>query len=322
MSKDKEQAAEALQRVRARSARINLLMDAIPARFYMGGDEACQKLLKAAATLDPARAKSTSQLVAEAAAAQRSVSAPSGGTSSKKRKAGSDASKERAAPQDARSRLELRQKLERRIAELKEERRQKQSAADKAKAAEARSQRGNDGGKGQQAQQKSKGAAKALESSSGPETNRLVFDASAGDVPFAATVGRKGAKARKIHTQLKQAEATERQIREAEAEGRGDDLRREIAMKNALARARGEKVHDNVGKLRKAQNTLDKKKVKSREAWQRRVDEEKKQLDDRQTQRQENLKAKRAGSKKAKARAAIDGRGFEGKHKGLLNKDS
>mmetsp|Transcript_51549 Transcript_51549/g.144015 ORF Transcript_51549/g.144015 Transcript_51549/m.144015 type:complete len:186 (+) Transcript_51549:119-676(+) len=137
-----------LAETRRRSSSINFLVDMIPARFYLTGD--FDKLLKSSTTLDPARTKSTSQLVEEAAVAAggvgSSVSSTGGAfgnknlTRKKKEKNGTGGGGERA-PADARSRLELREKLERRILELREERRQRQSAADKAKAAEVRAKR-------------------------------------------------------------------------------------------------------------------------------------------------------------------------------------
>lgn len=312
------------EKTRRRSARMRLLVDMIPARFYMPGDNDSQQLLKAAASLDPARAKSTSQIVVEAAIAARSAagspSAPSGsGAGAKKRKHLASHNFEKSSS-DAGSRLELRKKLEQRIVELREERRQKQSEADKAKAAEIRAQRVAGGAV--DGTQKKRAPADA-NADSRVETSRLIFERKAGDLPFSVGVGQRGAKAHRLHNALRQSLADEQKLREAEKVGRGEEMRKELAMQKALMRARGEKVHDNVSKIRKAQNMLDKKKVKAKEAWIARTADIKQQAEGRQESRNENLKKRSANKKKKKGGKSTDddGRGFEGKRSGFVNKD-
>merc|ERR1712113_127705 len=96
--------------------------------------------------------------------------------------------------------------------------------------------------------------------------------------------------------------------------------RRDVAMNKALLRARGEKVHDNTSKIRKTQKFMEKKKAKGKEAWRERVEAEKTQAEEKQAQRKENLQ-KRSKKKKSKLISGGDGRGFEGKGKGFLNKE-
>lgn len=63
-------------------------------------------------------------------------------------------------------------------------------------------------------------------------------------------------------------------LKEAQSKGQGEDLRKasqgqaesrfeqELAYEKALRRARGDKVHDDVSKLRKVQKTMEMKKKK------------------------------------------------------------
>eukprot|EP00927_Polykrikos_kofoidii_P026492 TRINITY_DN23572_c0_g1_i1.p1 TRINITY_DN23572_c0_g1~~TRINITY_DN23572_c0_g1_i1.p1 ORF type:complete len:382 (+),score=101.15 TRINITY_DN23572_c0_g1_i1:104-1249(+) len=308
-----------------RSARFNLLVDMIPARFYMGGD--CHKLLADTTTLDPARAKSTSQLVALAAVADGTLgkgavaSASSGGSSRKAKQKSSAGSINGKAPADARSRLELREKLENKIQQLREERRQRQSSVDKAKAANVRNARIAAGEerpskqKQQQQQNDPRRAKKARVAADGDggdrdagevEAGRLTFDTKTAHLPFEASVGRRGNKVRQLRSALRDEEAGMERLREAEAEGRGEEVRKEIAMKKALLRAKGEKVHDDIPKLRKTQKMMDKKKIKAKESWAERRSVEIKTAEDRQATRKENLQNRRNKKKNKKGRFEDD----------------
>mmetsp|Transcript_51549 Transcript_51549/g.144013 ORF Transcript_51549/g.144013 Transcript_51549/m.144013 type:complete len:251 (+) Transcript_51549:417-1169(+) len=150
------------------------------------------------------------------------------------------------------------------------------------------------------------------------EAGRLVFEPRTVELPFHASVGRRGAKVQKLRSALREEEAGLRKLKQAEEAGRGDEMRKELAMQKALMRAKGEKVHDDISKLRKTQKMMDKKKARGKETWAARVDENKKLAEDKQSQRKENLAQKRDGKKKNKGK--IDGRsGFEGKHSGYLN---
>jgi len=398
-----DRAALLMVETRRRSARIDLLTDMIPARFYLGGESSA--LLKSASTLDPAMAKSTSKLVAEAAAAagsskklaskKQALASASEASGSKKKKADGGASAggggQQPTPADARSRMELREKLEKRIVELREERRRTQSEKDKArrtpeevaKAEEARAKAGKgpsdkqdrnkrpaatgtDGGNNQGPAKRAAveqpgvagkqvkpvggggggdavkpvgGGVKPVGGDADIETGKLVFETKSADLPWGAGIGRRGAKVSHLKKQLRDEEDNARKLRQAESEGRGDEVRTEQAMKKALARAKGEKVHDDVGRLRKQQKLMDRKKVKGRENWNYRIESETQRSKDKQSTRRENLTNKRLGKKSVKAKAALketdaykktekpakdggQGRaGFEGKHKGFVNSE-
>lgn len=311
-----------LAETRRRSARINLLVDMIPARFYLPGE--CNQLLKTNATLDPARVKTTSQLVAEAAAASTATgggSSGSGASANKKKNkknkgAGGDGDGEK--PQHdigGASRQELREKLERRIVELREERKRAQSEGDKAKAAVKRDAAGDSAAASGQKKRKADIDAGGL---GNIEAGKLLFDAKAGKLPFEATIGRKGAKVSKLRAALREEEAVNQKMAKAESEGRGEEMRKELAMKKALMRAKGEKVHDDIGKLRKTQKQLDKKKMKGKEAWTARAETERQAGEDRQDKRKQNLKQRTSKGKKKMAERNLRS-GFEGKRTGLLN---
>eukprot|EP00929_Paragymnodinium_shiwhaense_P002790 TRINITY_DN10307_c0_g1_i1.p1 TRINITY_DN10307_c0_g1~~TRINITY_DN10307_c0_g1_i1.p1 ORF type:complete len:362 (+),score=80.66 TRINITY_DN10307_c0_g1_i1:104-1189(+) len=326
---------------RQRAGRINQLMDLIPARFYMVGDY--HPLLKASATLDPARAKTTSQLVAEAASAVGAV--PSASSSSK-----GETRKKRSEPivpdrpADARSRLELREKLNRRIVELREERRRRQSTADKARAAEIREQRVKtpadrtrsrspprvQGAVAERRARASSGEmlddfpdaavakARLVDDFRDIEAGRLAFEPKASQLPYGAGTGRAGSKVRHLRAALREEEQAREKLQEAEAEGRGEEARREAGMRKALQRAKGEKVFDDVAKLRKSQKTFERQRLKGREAWAAREEAAAKQAEDKQAKRKENLQKKRNGKRE---RSGSGRHGFEGKRFGFLNSD-
>eukprot|EP00929_Paragymnodinium_shiwhaense_P002791 TRINITY_DN10307_c0_g1_i2.p1 TRINITY_DN10307_c0_g1~~TRINITY_DN10307_c0_g1_i2.p1 ORF type:complete len:359 (+),score=76.88 TRINITY_DN10307_c0_g1_i2:103-1179(+) len=323
---------------RRRAGRINQLMDLIPARFYMVGDY--HPLLKASATLDPAKTKTTSQLVAEAASAVGAV--PSASSSSK-----GETRKKRSEPivpdrpADARSRLELREKLNRRIVELREERRRRQSTADKARAAEIREQRIKTPADRTRSRSSHRHRTVAdRPSSSGEmlddpldaavakaglvdefrdvEAGRLAFVPKASQLPYGAGTGRAGSKVRHLSAALREEERAREKLQEAEAEGRGEEAQREAGMRKAIQRAKGEKVFDDVAKLRKSQKVFERQRLKGREAWAAREEAAAKQAEDKQAKRKENLQKKRNGKRE---RSGSGRHGFEGKRFGFLNSD-
>merc|ERR1712217_462381 len=100
--------------------------------------------------------------------------------------------------------------------------------------------------------------------------------------------------------------------------GRGDEARRDIAMEKAMMRARGEKVHDDSSKLRKAQKHLELKRKRGKDKWEDRNEQSKQESDRVQKQRKENLK-NRPTKNKTKAKMRM---GFEGKKTGFLNSSS
>jgi len=288
----------------------------IPARFYLGSENS--QVQKARLTLDPMQAKPTSQLVAEAAAAVATASATASSVSSRKsrRQPKPVAFSSLGVMPDPRSRTELRAKLEQRIAELREERRRKQSAADKARAAEHREARSKQCHPAlpQHAEPCSSHASRR-DQHEHMEVGQLTFDPRTADIPFDAGIGKRGAKVRQMRRDLLRQQETADQLNTAEREGRGDQLRKDLAFRKSLQRARGEKVHDDPQKLRKAQKVLESKKKKSKENWASRVEADKRQLEEQQRQRRDNLSKRRSGSRKASRRRS----GFEGKRSHFLN---
>lgn len=301
---DRDKAA--LEETRQRARRLDALLDLIPARYYLGSEG--REVLKGAQSLDPELSKSTSQLVVEAARAtgssQESSSSRRG--RAQKKQAGQDRSKL------AKSRAELHMKLEQRIAELREERRARQSATDKAK------------GK-PQAQAQSKPPHK-INGSDGDvddddvEVGHTSYAPKQSDMPFEVTVNPKGTKMKKMQAAVRQSEAAARRLAEAEAQGTAKELRQDMAMRKALKRVAGEKVMDNVSKLRKSVKAIEMDKKKRKEKWGTRVEQEKTQIEERVAQRKENLANRRSGKRKNKGRTRV---GFEGKRGGsFMNSDS
>ncbi|CAE7862228.1 Surf6 [Symbiodinium microadriaticum] len=312
--------ADDLVETRRKARRINHYLDLVPARYYLGTESAQAKGGKWA-HLDPKLAKSTTQLIAEAATAEDQPA-----TASKKKKNRDRRSLSQSPePSGPNSRAELREKLNRRIAELQEERRRKQSEADKAKAAEIRAAREKAPAaaapNGVKANHKSEarsrnGAAKA-EDEEEPEAGRVSFDAEASGLPFEAGVGQRGRKVKKLQAELRKQEADAAKLREAELRGKGEELRKEQAYEKALQRARGEKVHDDVSKLRKVQKTMEMKKKKGQDRWNAKMESDKQKAEERQAQRKENLQSRGTKKKNQMQRRM----GFEGKRTSFLNSE-
>uniref|UniRef100_A0A7S4R050 Ribosomal RNA-processing protein 14/surfeit locus protein 6 C-terminal domain-containing protein n=1 Tax=Alexandrium monilatum TaxID=311494 RepID=A0A7S4R050_9DINO len=314
-------------------ARINSYLDLVPAGYLLGYDHPL--IQEAQKNLDPAKAKSTSTLLVEAA--MMDVEATKGGSSSaagssrtgKKRKLKqSNASASQAERQEggeAGSRDELLQKLERRISELREERRKRQSEVDKARAQQMREQRAAqekmqkaaDLAREKSWQQRTPQKEGAAADGDGVEVGRLVFEPKTASLPFGTDVNRRGQKARRLRTELRKQEMAGEKLREAEARGEGEDLRKSMGLQKALLRAQGQKVHDDIHKLRKVQKAMDMRKKKGRDKREEQKEEIKRKQEERQTRRKENL-AKRAANKKKNKRRS----GFEGKRDGYLNSEA
>ncbi|CAE7032494.1 Gstt1, partial [Symbiodinium natans] len=240
---DNGQDADDLAETRRKARRINHYLDLVPARYYLGTESAQAKGGKWA-HLDPKLAKSTTQLIAEAATAEDQPATASKKKKSKDKRARSLS--QSPEPSGPNSRAELREKLNRRIEELKEERRRKQSEADKAKAAEVRAAREKAAASapnGVKTNHKSeaRGRAAQAEEDEEPEVGRVSFDAEASGLPFEASVGHRGKKVKKLQAELRKQEADAAKLREAERRGEGEELRKELAYEKALQRARGEK---------------------------------------------------------------------------------
>lgn len=313
-----------LAATRRRSANIDLCLDMIPARFYLD-TEHHQK------TLDPALVKTTSQLVKEAA---MSVSTETDKKAVKPKRRKKQQRNGSAAPAEknvAQSRKDLHEKLERRIHELREERLRKQMAV-KAKQAEAKTKQAE--AKTPPKRQLQDGAdkarqAEASDASAQPKRARtdaggdvedeaelhLRFEAKRSSLPYEATVNRPGNKVQRLRAEFRKREAEGKKIREAEEQGCGQEVRREFALQKALMRARGEKVHDDPQKLRKAQKNLDLKRKKGKDKWNELQESEKQQKEEQQQKRKDNLEKRRSHKRKGKRS------GFEGNRPGFLNSD-
>mmetsp|Transcript_66389 Transcript_66389/g.147520 ORF Transcript_66389/g.147520 Transcript_66389/m.147520 type:complete len:322 (+) Transcript_66389:70-1035(+) len=311
--------ADELAETRRKARRINYYLDLVPARYYLGTESAQAKGGKWA-HLDPKLVKSTTQLIAEAASAEDKPSATS---SKKKKKRDRRSLSQSPEPSGPNSRAELKAKLERRIEELREERRRKQSEADKAKAAEIRAARekaGTTAPNGVKAHQKTEGRARQKSADADeeqPEVGRLSFEAEASNLPFEANVGQRGKKVKKLQAELRKQEADAAKLRAAESRGEGDELRKELAYEKALQRARGEKVHDDASKLRKVQKTLEMKKKKGQDRWNAKVESDKQKAEEKQAQRKENLHNRGTKNKNKMQRRM----GFEGRRTSFLNSE-
>lgn len=317
----KDKTAALLVETRRRAGLIDRYVDMIPARFYLSSEALAAH--KPRNGLDPAQYKTTSQLIMEATAAEaeaaksaKSTSSTQGKAKNKKAKKEKDAGLESGedVKEEPQSRADLRKRLEDKIAELKEERRKKQSETDK---------QAHKADKEKRLREQSAEAAPAKKqrvASSLPqedvEAGRLDFKPRLADLPFEAQVNRKGNKAKELRGALRKEEAKQRQLDSAKGEDR-EALRNEFALDDAMRRARGEKVHDDVSRLRKVQKQMDMKKSKGKEKWQARVEADKKQQEDKQTRRKENLKEQRDKKLKNQPRP-----GFEGKRPGFLGEKS
>ncbi|CAK9065138.1 unnamed protein product [Durusdinium trenchii] len=319
MSPQPEKHGDALlEETRLRCQRINHYLDLIPARFYLSHEVAAGnvKAKNKWAHLDPFQAKSTTEIL-KSQGAQISGGAQGGKNKNKKKnKKSATRTASSSDPTEPTGRGALVAKLNRRIEELKEERRVRQSNQDKAKAEEIR--------KGKETTPTSSRKTNTLEGkrrkleedpdAAEPEAGRLSFEAS-GQLPFEAGVGQRGQKVRKLQADLRKQEAQALKLKEAESQGRGEDVRKEFAYQKALQRARGEKVHDDVSKLRKVQKTMEMKKKKGQERWEAKIESDKQKVEEQQAQRKENLK-NRGTKKKTKMQQRM---GFEGERTGKLN---
>lgn len=313
-----------LVETRRRAGQINRYVDMIPARFYLSS-EALQAH-KPRTGLDPAQYKPTSQLLVEVLTASAEASAGSSqGSSSKKKKAKKQLNSSIGDEEAPSSRADLRKLLERRIAELKEERKRKQSEKDRAKhVADKEKATNNKNGREEKkaelptSKKQRRSEATASTGEDDVEAGRLSFDPKTSELPFEARVNRRGNKVRQLRSALRKEEDRKRKLDEAGDQDEREELRKNYAMDAAMRRARGEKVHDDVGRLRKAQKQLETRKSKGKEKWEARVEQNTKAAQDKQTQRKENLKNRRSAKKDAaKARA-----GFEGKKTGYLNEEA
>jgi len=275
--------------------------------------------------LDPAQYKPTAQLLVEITSAAES--AASAGSSSQAGKRKKKAKKQGGLTSDLAleegkeptSRADLRLLLERRIKELKEERAKKQSDADiqqsKAEDREAHLEQ-------KRAREEAEATASAnkqrLEAKpkapveDDVEAGRLTFEPRLSELPYDAQVNRKGHKVRQLRKSLGKAEAKVRKMADAEETGDKDELRTKYALDTALRRARGEKVHNDISRMRKVQKQLETRKSKGKDKWEARVEDANQKSKQRQDSRKYNIQARRLKKSAHKDKKA--GRvGFEGK---------
>eukprot|EP00405_Crypthecodinium_cohnii_P027124 CAMPEP_0206502934 /NCGR_PEP_ID=MMETSP0324_2-20121206/54351_1 /ASSEMBLY_ACC=CAM_ASM_000836 /TAXON_ID=2866 /ORGANISM="Crypthecodinium cohnii, Strain Seligo" /LENGTH=336 /DNA_ID=CAMNT_0053991339 /DNA_START=150 /DNA_END=1160 /DNA_ORIENTATION=+ len=305
---------KALESLRERSRAIDSYVDMIPVRAYLAVDDPAVLEGKSGG-LDPRKLKRTSEMVVKSALMDSSGPGENEGQNGKespKQKKNNKKAKnaKESITSSGKSRQELHAKLAAKIAELKEARKKKEQEVDQARMAAITA-----------AKAKAKAhAAKAVASNNeavadDAEVGRLAFDTKDDSIPFEASVGRKGDKSRRMKTDIRKAEAEERKLQRAEAQGTAEDLRQQMGLEKALKRARGDKVHDDPSKLRKAQRALDAKRAKGHQKWEERKGELKDTMEEKQRKRKENLAKPR--SKKAKMRS-----GFEGERgSGFINKE-
>ena len=105
-----------------------------------------------------------------------------------------------------------------------------------------------------------------------------------------------------VRYQIQNQEKFRKQLDKASQESKMGKVSMQLQseVQKAFAKLRGEKVHDDMSILRKAEKRLKRKKVKSAEAWDKRKDSVKKSQLERADKRKENI-AKFRGSLKKKA---------------------
>ncbi|UJR36026.1 hypothetical protein I4U23_028765 [Adineta vaga] len=108
-----------------------------------------------------------------------------------------------------------------------------------------------------------------------------------------------------IHT-LKQVESEQNELTRLQEENpeEGKELLRSKHWKTALAKAKGEKIRDNVHLIRKSIKKQSKLRVRSAKKWQQKKSETDKRIKEKQDKRQTNLQ-KRKDDKKAKIKKRL-----------------
>ncbi|EER07364.1 Surfeit locus protein, putative [Perkinsus marinus ATCC 50983] len=105
-------------------------------------------------------------------------------------------------------------------------------------------------------------------------------------------------KRQRLEKEIHEAEKEQQQIAQASSAEERVKLSQDKAIERAMKRAAGEKVHDDVHKLRKAHKAIDKKKNKSREEWAARSREVKEKQAAAQAKRKENIQKYRGKNAK------------------------
>lgn len=324
---------ESIDGVRSRAAYLDSFVDMIPARFYLGsavqefGEKEQSKMNK---NLDPAQVKTTSQLVAELARAaakasdeKKEVVSRRDKKKDKKQKQNSSADNVAASSGPARNRAELKAKLDKRIEELKAERRLKQSEQDKAnnagkdadggkakagkkegKSDKQKKRRMSEDGSSEEEEaprpEKKQKKTKSGEVEVDIEAGRLNFEPKVAKLPFGADVNRAGSKMKDLRKHLRVEERNVAKLNQLSGKER-EGAKQNLEMEKALQRARGEKVHDDITKLRKTQKQREVAKKKGTAKFEERAKSIKEAHAETAKKKQENIKDHYDKSKKGVA---------------------
>eukprot|EP00968_Pinguiococcus_pyrenoidosus_P014241 scaffold1295_cov220-Pinguiococcus_pyrenoidosus.AAC.18 len=134
----------------------------------------------------------------------------------------------------------------------------------------------------------------------------------------------RGSKIGELRKQLVEAEAKERRLAELRTTDDGALAAEQQKWEDAINDSRGKRVKDNRKLLRKALKARERKKGKSKEAWEGRLKAQQKAQQDKQETRRENLRKRKSGDRAdggPKAKRAKRRPGFEGKKSEFLNKN-
>lgn len=246
------------------------------------------------ARVDPAKFKTTVQLIQEAAQKEQKKH----GRQPKKLPA--------MKPKQNLSPDELRQKLRAKITAMREEKAKEQSVLDKA---------AKEGGavaptepKAPKKEKKQKNApveaSDEFKIAEDIDFGDLNFAAKKSDAPFETWQNKPGTKAKRMAKELAKAQALK------ETNAQGGEKKMSLALERALDRARGKKTHDDAGRIKKAMKNVHKKKQKGAVKWEERNTAVANAKAAKQATRTENIDSYR----KKKSRA-----GFEGKKQDFLN---
>eukprot|EP01130_Rhizamoeba_saxonica_P001972 TRINITY_DN11791_c0_g1_i1.p1 TRINITY_DN11791_c0_g1~~TRINITY_DN11791_c0_g1_i1.p1 ORF type:complete len:340 (-),score=103.90 TRINITY_DN11791_c0_g1_i1:104-1123(-) len=109
---------------------------------------------------------------------------------------------------------------------------------------------------------------------------------------------------------LQRAEARQRKLQELEGTEEGKKLEENQAWDSMIKRARGEKVKDDVKKLKKTIKRKEQKKARSKKKWEERIATQKAAQKKKQVRRERNINMRKKGGSRA---------GFEGKKRKFIN---
>lgn len=283
-------------------AQLDRILNLIPAQYILERDSELQSFGAAPATgdkkkkdqqhakFDPEAFVSTVDAIVSAA--QRA----GGGKASQGRKQGPKKAKKAAAARSAAvessaEHQSLKEKLHAKIEKMKEDRRLKQSARDKA--AKAAKQVG------------AEAIAEDIDVS-------LKFEQDKSKIPFDQWHNAPGTKAKRLRQQIAAAERAEVDQSGNNAHSRSVDT--------ALRRAAGQKVGTDLKQLRKAQKKHNKKKEMAASGWHERAHKMTVEKAEKLEKRKENMSKCRGKKVKGAPAGTLPRAGFEGKSNDFLNK--